>query len=101
MPGEDGFSLIRWLRGGGPVRAVPVLMLTARDAAGDRIEGFTLGADDYLAKPFEPQELVLRIEAILRRAGAPVCWCPAALARPLLVRRGAWRAGLRRGGGAP
>jgi two-component system phosphate regulon response regulator OmpR len=71
MPGEDGFSLIRWLRGGGPVRAIPVLMLTARDAAGDRIEGLTLGADDYLPKPFEPQELVLRIEAILRRAGAP------------------------------
>ncbi len=71
MPGEDGFSLIRWLRGGGPSRATPVLMLTARDAAGDRIEGLSLGADDYLPKPFEPRELVLRIEAILRRAGAP------------------------------
>jgi two-component system phosphate regulon response regulator OmpR len=71
MPGEDGFSLMRWLRGGGPARAVPVLMLTARDAPDDRIEGLTLGADDYLPKPFEPQELVLRIEAILRRAGAP------------------------------
>ena len=71
MPGEDGFSLIRWLRGGGPARATPVLMLTARDAASDRIEGLSLGADDYLPKPFEPQELLLRIEAILRRAGAP------------------------------
>ena len=71
MPGEDGFALIRWLRGGGPSRATPVLMLTARDAPGDRIEGLSLGADDYLPKPFEPQELVLRIEAILRRAGAP------------------------------
>ena len=70
MPGEDGFSLIRWLRSGGPSRATPVLMLTARDATGDRIEGLSLGADDYLPKPFEPQELVLRIEAILRRAGA-------------------------------
>lgn len=70
MPGEDGFSLIRWLRGGGPSRATPVLMLSARDAPGDRIEGLSLGADDYLPKPFEPQELVLRIEAILRRAGA-------------------------------
>jgi len=47
-----------------------VLMLTARDAAEDRIAGLTLGADDYLAKPFEPQELLLRIEAILRRAGS-------------------------------
>ena len=71
MPGEDGFSLIRWLRGGGPSRATPVLMLTARDATGDRIEGLSLGADDYLPKPFEPQELLLRIEAILRRAGVP------------------------------
>ena len=45
-------------------------MLTARDAASDRIEGLSLGADDYLAKPFEPQELLLRIEAILRRTAA-------------------------------
>jgi two-component system phosphate regulon response regulator OmpR len=46
-----------------------MLILTARGLPDDRIEGLTLGADDYLAKPFEPQELVLRIEAILRRAG--------------------------------
>ena len=71
MPGEDGFSLMRWLRAGGPARATPVLMLTARDGTSDRIEGLSLGADDYLPKPFEPQELLLRIEAILRRAGAP------------------------------
>ena len=64
MPGEDGFSLARWVRGR---QATPILMLTARDASADRIEGLTLGADDYLAKPFEPKELVLRIEAILRR----------------------------------
>jgi two-component system phosphate regulon response regulator OmpR len=70
MPGEDGFSLVRWVRSDGPTRATPVLMLTARDAPGDRIEGLSLGADDYLAKPFEPQELLLRIEAILRRMGA-------------------------------
>jgi two-component system phosphate regulon response regulator OmpR len=68
MPGEDGFSFLGWLRDGGPSRATPVLMLSARDAAGDRIEGLSRGADDYLPKPFEPQELVLRIEAILRRA---------------------------------
>lgn len=69
MPGEDGFALTRWLRerSGAPGRT-PVLMLTARGLAEDRIEGLKLGADDYLAKPFEPEELLLRIEAILRRA---------------------------------
>jgi two-component system phosphate regulon response regulator OmpR len=67
MPGEDGFSLTRWVRGRS---ATPILILTARGLAGDRIEGLTLGADDYLGKPFDPQELLLRIEAILRRAGA-------------------------------
>ena len=66
MPGEDGFSLTRWLRKRGPT---PVLILTARGLPDDRIEGLSLGADDYLPKPFEPQELLLRIEAILRRAG--------------------------------
>ena len=69
MPGEDGFSLTRWLRERG--EAAPVLMLTARDAPDDRITGLSLGADDYLAKPFEPRELLLRIEAILRRVAAP------------------------------
>ena len=69
MPGEDGFSLTRWLREQrGPAGKTPVLMLTARSEAGDRIEGLKLGADDYLPKPFEPEELLLRIEAILRRA---------------------------------
>jgi two-component system phosphate regulon response regulator OmpR len=69
MPGEDGFSLTRWLREqrGAPGRT-PVLMLTARTESGDRIEGLKLGADDYLGKPFEPEELLLRIEAILRRS---------------------------------
>ncbi|HVI32564.1 response regulator transcription factor [Phenylobacterium sp.] len=69
MPGEDGFSLTRWLRDQrGPAGRTPVLMLTARGDANDRIEGLKLGADDYLPKPFEPEELLLRIEAILRRA---------------------------------
>lgn len=71
MPGEDGFSLVKWLRGQPGLAAAPVLMLTARGLAADRIEGLSLGADDYLAKPFEPQELLLRVEAILRRAGPP------------------------------
>ena len=71
MPGEDGFSLARWLRGrSGISAATPILMLTARGLPEDRIEGLSLGAYDYLSKPFEPQELLLRIEAILRRANA-------------------------------
>ncbi len=64
MPGEDGLSLTRWVR---ERNITPVLILTAKGEADDRIGGLTMGADDYLAKPFEPQELVLRIEAILRR----------------------------------
>jgi two-component system phosphate regulon response regulator OmpR len=64
MPGEDGLSLSRWVRSRG---AMPVLMLTARGEPKDRIAGLSTGADDYLQKPFEPEELVLRIEAILRR----------------------------------
>jgi two-component system phosphate regulon response regulator OmpR len=68
MPGEDGFQLTKWLREQRGVSGrTPVLMLTARSEAGDRIEGLKLGADDYLGKPFEPEELLLRIEAILRR----------------------------------
>ena len=69
MPGEDGLSLTRWLRArGGAASRIPVLMLTARGMAGERIEGLRSGADDYLPKPFEPEELVLRIQAILRRS---------------------------------
>ena len=65
MPGEDGLSLTRWLRSEMPT---PVILLTARGEAPDRIAGLEAGADDYIPKPFEPRELVLRINAILRRA---------------------------------
>jgi two-component system phosphate regulon response regulator OmpR len=69
MPGEDGLSLVAWLRDQpGRTGRLPVLMLTARGETEDRIAGLRRGADDYLSKPFEPEELVLRIEAILRRA---------------------------------
>jgi len=72
MPDEDGLSLTRWLREQrGAGGRTPVLMLTARGESGDRIEGLKVGADDYLPKPFEPEELLLRIEAILRRAQNP------------------------------
>jgi two-component system, OmpR family, phosphate regulon response regulator OmpR len=69
MPGEDGFTFARWLRGRpGETGRTPMLILTARGEPDDRITGLSLGADDYLGKPFEPEELALRIEAILRRA---------------------------------
>lgn len=66
MPGEDGMALTRALREAGA--GTPVILLTARGESRDRIAGFEAGADDYLAKPFEPRELVLRINAILRRS---------------------------------
>lgn len=66
MPGETGFEFTRSLR---QENDIPVILLTARAEADDRIEGLKTGADDYLAKPFEPEELVLRIEAIFRRVG--------------------------------
>ncbi len=64
MPGEDGIALTRDLRSR---LGVPILLLTARGETASRIEGFEAGADDYLVKPFEPKELLLRITAILRR----------------------------------
>jgi len=65
MPGEDGISLTRSLRAG---RETPILLLTAKGETTERIAGLEAGADDYLSKPFEPKELLLRINAILRRA---------------------------------
>jgi two-component system phosphate regulon response regulator OmpR len=65
MPGETGFELARELRSSSNV---PIIMLTARDEARSRIEGLSIGADDYVGKPFEPRELSLRIASILRRA---------------------------------
>ncbi len=69
MPGETGFELARALRDDG--QAVPILMLTAMGETEDRIQGLETGADDYLAKPFEPRELLLRMAAILRRSAQP------------------------------
>ncbi len=64
MPGEDGISFCQRLR---EERSVPILLLTAKGETEDRIKGLEAGADDYLAKPFEPKELLLRINSILRR----------------------------------
>ena len=68
MPGETGFDLARFIR---LSSSVPILMLTARHEAEARIEGLQIGADDYVAKPFEPRELALRINNILRRSAPP------------------------------
>ena len=70
LPGMSGFEVLEQLRAAENTRDVAVLMLTARREEADRIRGLSLGADDYLAKPFSPQELVLRVGAILRRVSA-------------------------------
>ena len=68
MPGETGFDLARFIR---TSSSVPIVMLTARHEAESRIEGLQIGADDYVAKPFEPRELSLRIGNILKRTAPP------------------------------
>jgi len=68
MPGESGLSLAESLHRD-RAQHIPVLLLTARGAPDDRVAGFEAGADDYLPKPFDPRELVLRMRALLRRAG--------------------------------
>jgi two-component system phosphate regulon response regulator PhoB len=92
LPGLTGYDVLEQLRAGESTRDIAVLMLTARREEPDRIRGLSLGADDYLTKPFSPQELVLRVGAILRRLNAP----PAASADvitvgPLEIHRGEHR----------
>ena len=67
LPGMDGLDVCRHLKQDGATREIPILMLTAKAEEVDRIVGLELGAEDYLTKPFSPRELVLRIQAILRR----------------------------------
>jgi two-component system, OmpR family, phosphate regulon response regulator OmpR len=69
MPGENGLSLAANLRADG--NTVPILMLSARSDASDRIQGLATGSDDYVGKPFEPEELLLRLRALLRRSVKP------------------------------
>ncbi len=91
MPGEDGTDLTRSIRQANQINAshqdLPVLLLTARAEAEDRITGLEAGADDYLSKPFEPKELLLRINSILRRS-APVIEAAAPVEGPLKI--GPW-----------
>jgi DNA-binding response OmpR family regulator len=74
LPGEDGLTILRRLRGTG--ETVPVILLTAKGDEIDRIVGLEMGADDYLPKPFNPRELVARINAVLRRKGAQPAGAP-------------------------
>ncbi|MEW5869463.1 MAG: response regulator transcription factor [Chloroflexota bacterium] len=67
LPKVDGLAITRWLRDRSDV---PIIMLTARREEADRIAGLEMGADDYVVKPFSPQELVSRVRAVLRRAGS-------------------------------
>src|SRR6187200_3050017 len=71
MPGMSGLEVCRTLRGQDETATLPILMLTAKAGEADRVLGLELGADDYLAKPFSPRELVARVRAILRRANGP------------------------------
>ncbi len=95
LPGIDGFEVLRRLRaGGGAAARIPVVMLTAHGDEVDRIVGLELGADDYLPKPFNPRELVARIQAILRRVelergeAAPSESAPNGAANPKLLGAG-------------
>jgi two-component system phosphate regulon response regulator OmpR len=87
MPGEDGLSLARSLRA---ERSIPILMLTAMAEIDARIDGLEAGVDDYLPKPFEPRELLLRIRTILRRASGPVQGVAAEAGEDKPVRLGAF-----------
>jgi sigma-B regulation protein RsbU (phosphoserine phosphatase) len=84
MPRLDGLEMLRQIRSEPATAAIPVIMLTAKAQVADRLVGFEHGADDYVAKPFEPNEVVARVRALLRRTEQ------ARLTRPLLSLLGAW-----------
>ena len=70
LPGEDGLSLLRFLREDRQTAEIPVIMLTAKGTEMDKVQGLDYGADDYIVKPFSTAELLMRVRAILRRSGA-------------------------------
>ncbi|MEJ5366143.1 MAG: response regulator [Desulfosoma sp.] len=72
LPGMDGLDVCKTLKRNKDTASTPIIMLTARGEEADRIVGLELGADDYVVKPFSPRELVLRVQAVMRRAAAPV-----------------------------
>ena len=69
LPGADGYTILEQLKSMPSVKDVPVIMVTAKEAEFDKVKGLEGGADDYITKPFEPTELVARVEAVLRRCG--------------------------------
>jgi DNA-binding response OmpR family regulator len=68
MPKLDGYKVCEQLRSNPNTREIPIIMLTAKDSLQDKVKGFDIGADDYLTKPFEPQELLVRLKSLLRRS---------------------------------
>ena len=92
LPGISGYDVLADLRRREETRDIGVILLTARKEESDRIRGLSLGADDYLAKPFSPQELVLRVAAILRRLASPPVAAGGRLAAgPVVLDRGTHR----------
>ena len=92
LPGVSGYEVLRELRQRRETADVGVILLTARREEADRVKGLTLGADDYLTKPFSPQELTLRVAALLRRLAAPAVSAGSSLVEgPLTIDRGAHR----------
>jgi two-component system, OmpR family, response regulator ResD len=88
LPGIDGLEVCRRLRKAWDDQAPPVIMLTALGEENDRVLGLETGADDYVTKPFSPRELALRVQAVLRRAGAPLTPEAGAAATPRPLRSG-------------
>jgi two-component system phosphate regulon response regulator PhoB len=91
LPGMSGFDVLEQLREDPDTASIAVLMLTARKDEPDRIRGLELGADDYLTKPFSPQELVLRVGAILRRTNANAAGSDQLRIGPIVIDRSAHR----------
>ena len=92
LPGLSGYDVLKELREREDTRELGIVVLTARREEGDRIKALALGADDYLVKPFSPQELVLRIGAVLRRLASPAVAAGSVItAGPLTIDRGAHR----------
>jgi two-component system, OmpR family, phosphate regulon response regulator PhoB len=93
LPGVSGYDILAELRKQEETREVGVILLTAKREEPDRIRGLSLGADDYLTKPFSPQELSLRVSGLLRRLGSPAVSAGSTLtAGPLVIDRSAHRA---------
>ena len=84
MPRADGLEALRGIREHGPTAHTPVIMLTAKSALADKMKGFERGADDYVAKPFEPAEILARVQVLLKRTAQ------SRVVRPLLSVLGDW-----------